>query len=787
MMPQPLPWTRDSAARFLVTIALLFAHPVPIVHAQAGYCATVHSATEVSQIGDGTTRVVEVSSVLSFRSGCLCGVIGSGRRPTPCPSTPLNILDLLHGLEPASPRAWPNGLIVRHDRAPESVVYLESSIRGAWDEGTVHLEGNGLVVARQAPTLSFALWDRPGAPPLFAPGRMLRVLSRTDPYVPSQSVSFLYVGPVPAHDTTTFIRLEELHHGRAGTPLQRWWHSGQTPFLRPTWSGDSGDLRLLPVGLPSGVVEEMRMAVSAADERIGGTRPVEGMVLRIRGRDPLYPLAFEAGAASAALPGQLVEVLAVQVAPEVLRAPPIHRNLSLDARGWSNVLGSIDVCLSERYAPTADLLCRPLLPLLVDWNEERGVDVCVDDARVQVQGAAGGLLERAQGSESHCAPVRTQAPLEVDVAVVGSTLRVPSTRGLCLVEPSGQASLLRRRASRLDEPGVYELRAVEEGAATCSGTASLTLYRLLVLDPQRDWVPVGIRPTTDVGEAWERVPRDTPTTFRFERGRDELSSTLRLAASVTTASLIAPPVSRVVSQDIPHWAGAVAREEPSVSGVPPSLLATVITGSEMCPAASVDESGGRPRQRNAQELQQQSRRLVAAYDVDSLFYWHLLARSRASDNGGVKCLAVARFRVHGRRSTPAVGFSEYVWLEGGYLVGLRAMLAVDPEGPRGGLLLYLPLGGLTLGLADWAALQASMGPSIGVDLVSAGMDWLGATLSFELLLGIPPIAARLFGFGFSVHVVGDTQNGRSSCGDHVCGTISISIDIASIFEGTGGR
>jgi len=182
--------------------------------------------------------------------------------------------------------------------------------------------------------------------------------------------------------------------------------------------------------------------------------------------------------------------------------------------------------------------------------------------------------------------------------------------------------------------GVYELRV--QTAALCRGSAGLSVGRIVVLDPARDWAPVGVRRQVagGVGDelpAWRGARVAEPDSFGFVRGEDALRFSVAApggAAAAWNAAVGQRP--SVLSEQAP----VVGLETGSYGQAGPSALAVAVTSSASCP---LEESGELVREDMVGP--------AASFVNDQKFYSHLVLRHA----GDSRCLARAAFRVRSSR------------------------------------------------------------------------------------------------------------------------------------------
>ena len=164
----------------------------------------------------------------------------------------------------------------------------------------------------------------------------------------------------------------------------------------------------------------------------------------------------------------------------------------------------------------------------------------------------------------------------------------------------------------------------------------MSVGRVVVLDPARDWAPVGVRRQLDGGvgdalPAWRGARIADPVSFGFVRGEDALRFSVASPGGAAAAwNAAVGRRATVLSEQAP----VIGFETGTYGEAGPSALAVAVTSSAACP---LDASG------------EVSRAAMlgppASFVNDQLVYSHLMLRNGEAS----RCLSRAAFRVRSSR------------------------------------------------------------------------------------------------------------------------------------------
>jgi hypothetical protein len=461
---------------------------------------------------------------------------------------------------------------------------------------------------------------------------------------------------------------------------------------------------------------------------------------------------------------------------------------------WQSIFGKLAVCLTPSYQERAVVAagqaapgaCASLLGLTVLAQVEgasgatgrfclrRGVSVMTaNGARHDIGGPECFPLPAPGGEDRP--PYR--------MAVVGDRIRVEG-EGLCVLLDNRPLAGGEERT--IDRSGLLEVR--QGGGEDCSGRQSVARLRLPVIDPEREWHPVGLYmgateaqmrcgPNDERSCPWRVLAHDESHTFAYVEPRNELEFRLSTSPQVAAAINSDPTQSVQIGQDVPVLSGIGGRLE----GARESALVAYVAREQECP--------------NGEGVRYSDLRERAPLDVDDLgpdavFYVHLL--SVQAEDRPVTCLARAAFRVRPSRALVNLTVEDFLGLEVGVLGDMQ--LVFFPNDPIAlGLAWQLAWFRLTPGqrwlsfdiaanlvlAAAFPQTRDEMGMEVFYD---ASLSRVGASLSWALTFGVPDYVPRLLSVGGMLHLAAET----SLIEDPIV-SFFVGLNLASLIDLAGGR
>ena len=291
----------------------------------------------------------------------------------------------------------------------------------------------------------------------------------------------------------------------------------------------------------------------------------------------------------------------------------------------------------------------------------------------------------------------------------------------------------------------------------CRSLQTASLGRIGVIDPGRDWIPLGLshasRGTSaeDV-PAWQGILIDDPRTFARSRRDGDLR--FRVNTPEGFASAWNHP-GRGAATVVSRFAPGVGESEEPFGAARPPALSTRVTDSPECVFDELES--------------------IDDVLVDERVFVHLVA----SDGETTRCLASAAFRTWEPRVLTNLGRSERRQLRLGVVGDARlGVFFSKPEpGAIGALLpivyvdLHLKAGFLfeiSIPVTGAIAWEDGSGSRVSVAMMAA-MNW-----------GVPEIAPRLITTGFMIHAPWPHP-------DDEVWSFFAGINLSSLFDLMGGR
>lgn len=456
---------------------------------------------------------------------------------------------------------------------------------------------------------------------------------------------------------------------------------------------------------------------------------------------------------------------------------------------WAEIFSDLALCLTPNYYSGA--VARPgtavpdpgscaalsSLIALEEGGGGRGAPrVCLHRGR-QVMRADEASWE-AGGGDPLCLdlPGRGQ-PMPFRVAVVGD--RVSFEGGdngeLCLLVDNRPLEA-RDGECLLDRSGLLEVR--QGGGEGCTSRQALTRLRLPVIDPEREWHPVGLH-TRRRGDAacgedegsgvcpWRALRRDEPEVFAYVRPRSALEYRLSTSPAVAAAINREPEAPVLMSQDVPVLAGI----EGDFEGARPPGIVAYASRDASCPTDRTYEELRRERPLDPDSLV-----------VDQVFHVYLLAVE--DPEAPPHCLARSTYRVRHSRDLVNAHAGRWLGFELGLLGDTRLAFYVTEPLALGVVIpvLYLRLALFPVRHHRFLALEIAGNLTVGMSFDEVAVSRAGASLSAALQLGIPRYLPRLLSVGVMLHGAAETHPS-----DNPIFSVYISLDLSTLVDLAGGR
>lgn len=459
---------------------------------------------------------------------------------------------------------------------------------------------------------------------------------------------------------------------------------------------------------------------------------------------------------------------------------------------WSRIFSDLAICLTPNYysgtlarvgsaAPDVGS-CAAFASLVT--LEEGGAGggsaprVCIQRG-MQVMRADEARWEEHEG-DPQCLRLPSQGQqMPFHVVTVGDRVTLENGEGLCVLVDN-QPLESDDGAYTIERSGLLEVR--QGGGEGCTSRQALTRLRLPVIDPEREWHPVGLHSRrrgdgacrdeegNETGSCpWRALSHDEQDVFAYVRPRHALEFRLSTSPAVAAAVNRDPEAAVQISQDVPLLSGV----EGELEGARAPGLVTFVSADASCPTGD-DQSVNELRSRRPLEPDGQI--------VDRIF--HVFLASVEDPERPPRCLARATFRV--RHSRDLVNAHAGNWL--GFELGLLgdtqlAFFATSPLAFGVSLpVIYLRLNLFPVRRYRFLALEVAGNLMIAMSLDSADISRAGASLSAALQFGIPRYAPRLLSVGIMLHGAAKTHPT-----DNPLFSVYISLDLSTLVDLAGGR
>lgn len=562
----------------------------------------------------------------------------------------------------------------------------------------------------------------------------------------------------------------ELRSGSSLTPLRAALHeqinaapAQRKPWLRASWA--RGDLRLLPDSAA------LRDSASWVELRGAAQSGALWFASYDASKRPAYSVL------SKVLVDGQADALALPAAHVVARMRERYgsagSHMVPTLGDWSAVTKGLSLCLQSHYEATPpsaaspvphDALCATLSSLLAPVSAQ-SAGIAVPSGQVCVKHYAhelsvqGSTVAEPVSDTCITLPSAGAADALLLPAATGDTLLLgaATTQGLLVCtdnhcEPAPAAGT----PLRLAKSGLVELRSGSD-AEQARSAQGLTLLRLGVIDPARDWQPVGLyhAPGKPPDNRWSALDHDEPDVFSFVRGRDSLASALALSPALSAAWNAQAETAGLVVRQLPLVKPVVGTwASPKSAGM--VLLATRQAQCSDKPAAALD-----------------GRDLVVPESllVDEDFYVQLAVYE--GEQLPYRCLARAHLRVAEHLSLRATSN-----LRAGLLGDTQALMFITNPPALG---LAVPLVYARYRLVSGLGLDASGSLTVATALDHGALSRAGVGLSLAAYFGPERYAPRLLSLGVMLHAAGGSHP------DKPLASVFLGLDVATLYDLVGGR
>ncbi len=459
---------------------------------------------------------------------------------------------------------------------------------------------------------------------------------------------------------------------------------------------------------------------------------------------------------------------------------------------WEHIFSDLAVCLTPNYysgtlartgaaAPDAGSCAAFASLVALEQGGGGGGDaprICLQRG-MQVMGADEARWEALEG-DPLCVrfPSRGQ-PMPFHVVTVGDRITLDHGDGLCLLIDNRPLEAVDGEYV-IDRSGLLEVR--QGGGEGCTARQALTRLRLPVLDPEREWHPVGLHSRRNGDGAcrdedgdetgacpWRALAHDEQDIFAYVRPRHSLEFRLSTSPAIAAAMNSDPEAQVQMSQDVPLLSGVEGDFEGAAS---PGIVAFV-SDDATCPTGEEE---------SVEELRRRRPLEPDGLIVDRIF--HVFLASVEDPERPPRCLARATFRI--RHSRDLVNAHAGNWL--GFELGLLgdtqlAFFATSPLAFGVALpVFYLRLSLFPVRRYRFLALEIAGNLMIAMSLDTADVSRAGASLSAAIQLGIPRYVPRLLSVGIMLHGAAETHPT-----DNPIFSVYISLDLSTLVDLAGGR
>lgn len=466
---------------------------------------------------------------------------------------------------------------------------------------------------------------------------------------------------------------------------------------------------------------------------------------------------------------------------------------------WRAIFRDLAVCLAPSYRDARLLSVGSIVPengacaslggltvLAQAAGEGGGGRFCVRRG-VQIMDARGARHEAGENPECFAlpAPGSDEAP-PYRMAVRGDRISVEG-EGLCVLLDNHPLEATDGEYV-LDRSGLLEVR--QSGGEGCASRQAIARLRLPVIDPEREWHPVGVyagateeQLSCREGQGvcpWRVLEHDESDAFAFVRSRHELAFRLSSSPQVAAALSAGAQTPVQLTQDVPVVSGVSGQFE----GARESAVVAYVSRDSSCPVGE-DVTWGTVRARPPLDID--------SLGPDATFYVHLMSVER--EDRPVQCLARAAFHVRPSRAIASLTVAEFLGLELGFLGDTQLALFInDPIAM--GVVLPLVWFRLTPG-QRWVSFDvggnlvaAAAFPYDTTNATGGGVHYdaelsrLGVSLSWAVTFGVPDYLPRFLSIGGMLHGAAETH---PAPGLNPIVSFYVALNLSTLIDLAGGR
>jgi len=543
-------------------------------------------------------------------------------------------------------------------------------------------------------------------------------------------------------------------------------------WFRPSWASGHMQLEAASGAVTDGELWAELRTAAAAGALWFAQSPGEG-------EGPatiLEPVRIGAGGARIALPEAPLR--------ERMRARYGSQGASLVPTwdDWDGVHDAVRLCVAQRYtSANAKVVAGSTLPTgavcaalgkLTAPLQARGGEpiaparICIKRHRhtLTIDGDSVG-----EPIGEHCIDLPTEpsgAPSAFPIAAVGDQLLYSGGDSagvqLCIdntcapMPTAGQWQVLVK-------PGLMEVRHAPV-ASRVGSARGLSLLRIGVIDPAREWHPVGLlRPEADEEGAakgdgsalpWGQLDHDAPDTFAYVRREQRMDFRMSLSPALVTAFNGAERGSKL-SRHLPIG----ARVDGGFGAPDESTFVALVTRGDSCPESPAGAL-------QPDDLVDPDRALVG-----ERFHVHLAQFERA--DAPYRCIATASMRVTPRWSRRAGDD-----LRLGLLGDVQAVMFVMPRAALG---VAVPVAYARQRLFHGFGIDASASLTVAASIDGPEISRAGLGLSGALYWGPEAQAPALLSIGVMLHAAAATHS------DPPIASLYTALNVSTLLDLAGGR
>lgn len=541
-------------------------------------------------------------------------------------------------------------------------------------------------------------------------------------------------------------------------------------LLRSRFTGVGGSLELVKAdeGLTPSLWMELRTASAGGALWLARRKGSSGALEAI---EPVHMNAERPAQADGEPPHPIAAVVDDASVRDWMRRRygPLAGAMVPNAGDWKGLFDELEICVGPSYREPVtlsagasvpkEMTCAKLAKLAS--SPEPGaeakaagvnaVQICIDHG---MQVMRSDESERLEG-QRQCISVEA-AQRHIPIAVRGDRITFEGAADSCVV--------LEGQPLQPDEQGGYSPASAGllELRTGCAAAQGLAVARVAVIDPERQWHPVGLV----TGEAdpeslpWQRLRHDEEDTFFFSGSRRDLDTRMSYSPLLPGAFDGADTALSEALSPANGLKGILP------GGRPPALV-TYVSRSESC------------SEEPASVLREQVPVDPEGVIIDGTFYVFLAAYE--GEAKPLRCLARSRYRVHSSRSVFGTAAGRVMQMEVGLLGDVRGLLFFTEPFAAG---LSLSLVNLRITLVSFLSFDIAAS-FVGAGAFNTGeFSRLGLGFSAALELGVPEILPRIISVGAMAHLAAQTASNPM---DNVYLSGYAALNLSTLIDLLGGR